>query len=539
MVRIIIYILTFLGFWITLPTAHASIYYADPINGSMQNDGSIENPWSTIQEIIELELFNSKAYDPLPYNPDESILIIRNPNAIIQPGDTLMLMNGLHGEAAWRNFNNDKPITVMAYPNHEPQISWVGLYACRNWIFENLQISSEPYGHYQHRYLVHVESNGFFGPSSLVSFKDCRIYSTENPWSTANEWIDNASEGMYLRADSLTAIGNTIMNTSFGLTATGNHILAHDNEIINFSADGMRIIGSNITFSNNLIKNCYDVDDNHDDGIQAWAEINGVVSDHNQVIGNTIINSDDYDRPLVGPLQGIGCFDGMYNDWLVANNVVSVNHWHGITFLGANRCTIIHNTVLDPTPLVIPGASWIEIADHKDGRPSSDCLVANNVCNRLMVDGNLSNNLILENTEEYEIEFEDHTINNFRLNENSILINAADILYSLDKDIEGNDRLFNGPPDIGAYEYQGSLTSIKPIDKKDLLLYPNPFRNKIILKSEENITSIVIFDMGGHKIAQGNIDYINSILNDMPSGVLIFQLFNTNGTSYHQKMTKL
>lgn len=535
----IILTLTFIFTSALLHTTYAAVFYSDPVDGSMQNSGGVNDPFGSLQEIIESDFFNSQAYAPLPYDSSISQLNNRNPQAIIQPGDTLMLMNGLHGEAVWRNFINDKPITIMAYDDHTPIIEWIGLYACRNWNFENIEISSEPYGNYENRYLVHVESNGFFGPSALVTFKNCTIYSSAEPWMTPEGWIENASEGMFLRADSLSAVGNTIVNTSFGLTAMGNHILADNNEIINFSADGMRIVGSHITFSNNLIKNCYDVDENHDDGIQSWAEINGVVSDHNTVIGNTIINSDDYTRPLNGPLQGIGCFDGMYNDWLVANNVISVNHWHGITFLGARRCTIIHNTVLDPTPLTTPGASWIRIADHKDGRQSSDCLVANNVTNDIVVDGTLSQNVILNNTEDYNTEFVDYANNNFQLSQDSKLIDAADTDYSIEYDILGYDRFIDNKPDVGAFEFQKEITSTQDIIQSRLILYPNPFTNQVMIDSEVDVISIEINDINGILIANGKPSQILKNIDRLPHGLYVFNLYDSKGTSYHHKMVKL
>ena len=51
--------------------------------------------------------------------------------------------------------------------------------------------------------------------------------------------------------------------------------------------------------------------------------------------GNTIINYEDPDQPHRGTLQGIGCFDGMFVDWIIENNVIIVDHYHGITLSGA------------------------------------------------------------------------------------------------------------------------------------------------------------------------------------------------------------
>ena len=38
----------------------------------------------------------------------------------------------------------------------------------------------------------------------------------------------------------------------------------------------------------------------------------------------------------------------MFVDWVIENNVVIVDHWHGITLGGARNCRIVNNTVIDP-----------------------------------------------------------------------------------------------------------------------------------------------------------------------------------------------
>ena len=51
--------------------------------------------------------------------------------------------------------------------------------------------------------------------------------------------------------------------------------------------------------------------------------------------GNVIINNLNPDHPLHATLQGIGCFDGLFVNWVVENNVVITDHWHGISLYGA------------------------------------------------------------------------------------------------------------------------------------------------------------------------------------------------------------
>lgn len=129
---------------------------------------------------------------------------------------------------------------------------------------------------------------------------------------------------------------NYLKNVVMGITASGDHIHAINNVIENFSADGMRMQGNDILFEGNTIMNCYDVDENHDDGIQSFIIGEGVFR-NNIIRSNIILNYVDQDQKLLGALQGIGCFDGFYENWLIENNVVIVNHWHGITLLGARK----------------------------------------------------------------------------------------------------------------------------------------------------------------------------------------------------------
>jgi parallel beta-helix repeat protein len=65
-------------------------------------------------------------------------------------------------------------------------------------------------------------------------------------------------------------------------------------------------------------------------------------------------------------------------DWIIENNVVITDHWHGITLLGARNCLVIDNTVLDENNTT-PGPPWIQIGNHKNGTPPVNCVVRNNL----------------------------------------------------------------------------------------------------------------------------------------------------------------
>ena len=102
--------------------------------------------------------------------------------------------------------------------------------------------------------------------------------------------------------------------------------------------------------------------------------------------GNTIINFENPAQPLKGTLQGIGCFDGFFVDWVVENNVVITNHWHGISLYGVRNSRVVNNTVIDNNS-ASPGPPWIMVTAHKDGRQSDGVVVRNNLATDYDVTG--------------------------------------------------------------------------------------------------------------------------------------------------------
>lgn len=479
--------------------AHARTFYLDPEVGSLNNDGSIEAPWPALAEVVGADLIAKSAEGP------------------VQAGDTLLLLSGMHGKLLLRGYYNDLPITIMAGDEQTPILESVLLQSCRNWRLIGLHVSSEPYGYYLANKLLAVEGHGHHGPSSNVEIRDCHVYSTTEPWTTAADWLGKASHGIYLYADSLTATGNWITNVDMGFTAGGDHILAENNRIVNFSGDGMRMLGSHNTFRGNLIKNCYDVDDNHDDGIQSWT-VGGLIVDHNRIEGNTIINTDDPDRPLNGPLQGIGCFDGPYNDWTVINNLVVVDHWHGITLFGANDSRIVNNTVLDPSPQQRPGGSWIQVGNQKDGTPSTNTLVANNVVNEMKVTTETMTNVVLSTREAYAENFVEAEGFDFRLLASSSLIDAGTSGPAPENDLTGNAR-GEGAPDIGAFEFDGTVATYSRMAPEALVVYPNPFSHRVVIEGARATDRYRLYDAVGRRLFSGTHAELDTLTPTLGRGI--------------------
>lgn len=511
----------------------AKTYYLDPVKGHISNEGTLESPWPSLEEVIAANMIKSYAYN-LPYT-EASDLIEKNPSGVITGGDTLLLQEGMHGTLFLRNYHNLENILIRGDDDHQAIIKSIHLQSCSKWIFEGLEISSEPYGEYIQSRLVYFESHSWQGPSFEIAINNCHVYSSLSPWTEASEWLSKVSSGIYLKGDHMTVENNIIENIDMGITAIGNHHKVSGNDIINFSGDGMRILGSHNLLEYNLVKNCYNIDENHDDGIQSWTT-NGIVVDSNIVRGNIILNYENPGQPLLGPLQGMGFFDGFFNGWVVENNLVIVNHWHGITFLGARDCHIVNNTVLDPSPQITPGASWIRVDDHKDGRKSSGCVVKNNVTNQLVVDGEIGSNVILSSINEYKNHFVDPEAFDFHLLASSGLIDrGASDIAPLD-DLDGNLRSDGEGPDIGCYEFKSTVSTEDYYMHDNLKIYPVPVNEKLNISGNLNGKQLLMISSEGRILWQKEIqqtDY-QIDLSSYNSGLYFLVLRDKNGLIYRQ-----
>ena len=465
----------------------SSTFYVDPMQGDISNDGTQTTPWSTLEEVLNNNLIESYKYSPVPYT-DSSELVLKNAGAPIRAGDTIVLMNGLHGVAQIDSYINASPITIIAAEGHEPIIDHIRFRSCKNWRLIGVHISSEPYGYYTGHHLVFVNSHSWHGPSSHIDIISCKIYSGIDGWNwTQAQWLERSTNGIYVLGDSVNVRDCVLTNIDMGISILGNDCDVTNNEVINFSGDGIRPLGARILIEGNLIKNCFDIDDNHDDGIQSFNLGNYDFSDV-IIRNNIILNFDDPDQPLLGTLQGIGCFDGPYHNWVVENNLVYVNHWHGITFSGAYNCNVINNTVIDPTPDINPGGCWIMIGDHKDGTPSAGCIVKNNISNKLIVDAEESHNILVPDYPDYEAHFEDYINRDFHLKALSAAIDAGDTTYAPAYDLDDVIRPQGLGVDIGAYEYK-IISALNDKNQDHIKIYPNPCQDYLIFDSGTNKNS--------------------------------------------------
>jgi hypothetical protein len=166
--------------------------------------------------------------------------------------------------------------------------------------------------------------------------------------------------------------------------------------------------------------------------------------------GNVIINNEDPNQPLSGPLQGIGMFDGMFVDWIIENNLVIVDHWHGISLYGVKNSRVVNNTVVTIDGAT-HGPAWIKLTAHKDGTLPTGNLVKNNLATDQANSASgvtLENNIKITNAKTY---FRDTAKFDYRLKPGASAIGAGTQANSPLLDILGLTRA-NGPVDVGAYD---------------------------------------------------------------------------------------
>ncbi len=424
----------------------------------------MSHPWSTLQAVFDQGVIESLKPVNHPHDKGDS-LEIKNAGAPVKPGDTIILMTGYHGSIYAVEYYNPLVITIRAGDGQTPRVGSLELRSGCNWHVKGLSISPSHDPVYGQKLLATFSSHGWTGPSYNCTIENCRLFSVEDSssWSV-QDWNDLSCTGLSLPGDGMKALGNILKNVNFGITVSGDHCTVARNVIENFSGDGMRGLGDFGTFEYNTVKNCYDVNANHDDGFQSWSYLNGQVgisTVYNITLrGNLFINRTDPNQPHPGALQGIGCFDGMFENWIIENNVVVTDHWHGITLLGAVNCRIVNNTVVDLND-ERPGPAWIRIDDHKNGTPSSNCVIRNNLATSVSYEGGVTaDHNLLVTWDEYPLFFKDFAHFDLRLKYGCPAIDSGSALLSPLNDHLGRPRPQGRSHDIGAFEFSSSAALV-------------------------------------------------------------------------------
>jgi hypothetical protein len=433
----------------------ATNFYVDPVNGSMDNDGSINFPWQTLQAVVEAGLIESQAWS-VPYSLT-STLNPKNGGAPVVAGDTLILMSGYHGKVDILKYVNSGVITIRAGAGQTPTLSQLHFQASSNWSVSGLSVSPI-YGDTDEATLIRIESHSYNGPSSNVSIDNCKIFTALDTSSwTVTDWLNKRKSGISVDGDNCLITNNHVENVGFGITVSGRSALVAHNTVLNFAGDAMRGLGDYGVFKYNFVANAIKVDENHDDGFQSWSRdgqpVIGVV-----LRGNQFFTSYNHPNPdLLSTFQGIGCFDGYYEDWLIVNNLVAISHYHGISLYGARNSRIINNTVVDDSLHADdPMVPWIRLTAHKDGSYGEGNVVRNNIgrlsCidTGVTIDHNVDPGVRSGDLLNYDAYFEDRMAYDFSLKSSAPAVGAGTSDLAPEIDIRGRKR--GAKIDTGAYQ---------------------------------------------------------------------------------------
>ncbi len=480
----------FVLFFQMAQVANSTAYYCDPVNGNNENTGlTLSSAWPALETVISKKAFS--------------------------PGDTIYLLSGNHG-APIVTRKNSEDVVITKFPGENPVLKQLVFSGASHWKIDGLTISSEgaripldpPLEHpvypLKENSLVQIVSN-----SSAITMVDCYIASVGNSseW-TKDDWNYKAWNGIYNRQNSNVTIRNChLKNINFGIdnSESCSDNLYEYNVIENFCGDGLRAHGTNTVIQYNTVKNSYDTNGNHDDLVQAFQSGQvGLV-----LRGNILMAYTDQNQPFKSVCQGIGFFDGIFHDFVIENNIVATNHWHGITLLGAENCKIINNTVvdLDNTDSPVP---WIMIDDHKNGTASSGCIIRNNICTDIRTGAGVTtdHNQIIS-FPEYNRYFIDFAHLDLHLKSGAPAIDKGSPEQAPNMDMEKTVRPQGEGFDIGAYEYHESATGLRiPEFNPDFApkFYPNPTSGKLNFELPGSFTgSITISDCTGKKVLEKRI----------------------------------
>lgn len=447
-------------FLIIFSTAKATVYYSDPIIGNMSNSGTAASPWGNLEAI---------------FNNGQTFIA----------GDTIYLRTGNHVYPKINGLNSDY-VDILPEPGHNPMIYRMEVgqnVATSFWRFSNLTIeylSNSLTGAFP---LVRLHSS-----TSNIIIQNCTIQSTANTAAfSRDDWRDKMNKGIFTSGSNHIIQNNVIRNIQTGIDVRSEYTLVKNNTIQNFTKDGMFGLASYCTYEKNSILDAIIVyptnwnlypDGHHYDLFQSWTSggdtLRDVIIRQNTLIGSTDPNRDFW----YGTCQGMGFFDGFYEDWIVENNLIVVDHWHGISFYGAINCKILNNTVVDPydstaidpfeppisgqtTGSLSVGPAWIQIKNHKDTTLVSNLSYGNVIRNNLIgyyisVDSNVAvidNNILLSSSSNYPSHFVDYLGFDYSLIDSSTAINSGSSLLAPNVDFDGVSRPQGLGYDIGAFEY--------------------------------------------------------------------------------------
>ncbi len=419
-------------------TSVAEVYYVQAQNssGKLEGTGKKGEPWSPLTKVFQKKL--------------------------VKGGDTVVLKDGYYGDVSIIKLGFQKPVTIKPENDKGAKFRTLKLKKVSGMNLVNLSVSLSHDKNYT-GFPKHAPSLVYVDASQKISIQGFNIFSVPDVagW-TKEDWVKKAANGIFARGENISVVKNKIRNVKSGINAFATRSHVEGNDISHFSGDGIRALGDYSIVTDNTISFCYQVDKNHADGIQSWSIGPDRRSGTGTVVGvvlknNRILNLPHPENKLRCNLQGIGMFDGMFEGWIIENNLIVIDHWHGISLYGARNSKIINNTLVKATGNKY-GPPQIRIVDHKKKKKSSNNIIANNVLpktkNIKKYKKQSPSALFSSN---YFYSFKNKTFvsvdnNDFRLKPGLSATGKANLKFAPDFDILGKKRKENSSTNPGAFE---------------------------------------------------------------------------------------
>ncbi|MCI2229845.1 T9SS type A sorting domain-containing protein [Polaribacter sp. MSW13] len=422
-------------------------YYCDPVNGNNSNNGSQASPFSS---------FGSVNWASVG----------------LQDNDIVYLLDGLHGEGYIGNLTFSTNLLIKSFNPQQAVLTKIQINNSNHITFENIKFDAST-GSFSKEEPIVVGNNN----TNYITFNNCLIQSANNAstW-TKTDWYNNSASGVQFRGGNITLNNNTFLNLYHAVELRGDNTLMQNNLIENFAGDAIRGLGSNSTYEHNIIKNCFieDYAINHDDAFQAYKLsgdhiISNVIFRYNKI--NIFENPSQFviDNNLIGDsMQAVIITDGSAEGWIIENNLIINNHYHGISLYGAQNCRIQNNTVVQ-SPLYTDTDQIPRIfIDDQDKtgqiRANMNNIIRNNICAQYTpwtydATSVVENNIDINQNDfaNYSNHFLDYSNNDFHLKASSPSVDFGANTNATNVDLDGNNRIYNNNIiDAGCYEFQGN-----------------------------------------------------------------------------------
>ena len=398
-------------------------YYCDPSAGSMSNPGTSGSPWGTFEDVCKA-------------------------NKTFAEGDVIYLRNGYHGYPVVKG-KNPGYVTIKNAEGHTPGVRGVTFEDATRWILSGLSVSPSLIGQY-----VQLDpwTQGYIliqNSANFITVKNCHIYAAKSiaGW-TLEQMKARVSCAVMIFGTDCTITGNTLTNINYGfkIMKTAVRTGVTHNFINGFMGDGVWMWAHDCNVEYNRIQVAYGIDQNHDDGIQGLGCNNGTIR------GNIIISQLEANQPFKQTygMQGIGFFDGPYENCLFENNLIVCDKKSGLAVYCGINCVVVNNTVTKNTHNGWPEIPFITMRNHKNGSPASGNILRNNITPEMstLAGTVASNNLV---SKSYTSIYQNYAGFDFHLKAGSPAINKGTSSNAPKIDLEGFMR--TSPYDQGAYEY--------------------------------------------------------------------------------------